>query len=241
MFWFLPRLFLLSVPMIYSFDMKKLSRFLKTTEGMFVAGVALVVVLLFAYYFYARGTQPAVPIQEITVTDTDHVRGAQSGTVTLVEFGDFQCPACAAYEPIVQQLVQDNPGVLKLVFRHFPLTQIHRNALLAAKASEAAGLQGKFWEMHDILYDKQKEWSEGLNARDFFLTYATTVGLDTKKFSDDLNNPSLEAKILAELKEGVQLGVPGTPTFFVNGKMIESPGSVEAFNKIIKEAAKDRN
>lgn len=218
--------------------MKKLSRFLKTTEGRFVSGVLLVIALLFAYYFYVTSTKTNMPPIDITVTETDHVRGALDGKVTLVEFGDFQCPACGAYEPLVRQVEKDNADILKVVFRHFPLIQIHKNALIAAKASEAAGLQGKFWEMHDILYDKQTEWSEGLNARDFILIYATTIGLDTKKFTQDLDSKAIEDKILAEYKEGVNLGVQGTPTFFVNGVKIKSPQSPEAFNEIIKQAAK---
>ncbi len=217
--------------------MKKLSDFLARPEGKFVAVIVGIIVLLFAYYFYAINTGKVVT-PEVIVSDTDHVRGAQAGTVTLVEFGDFQCPACGAYEPLVRKVTADNAGILKVVFRHFPLTQIHQNALLAAKASEAAGLQGKFWEMHDILYDKQPEWSGALNARDAFIAYATILKLDTKKFEADLNSASVEAKIMAEYQEGAKLGVMGTPTFFVNGKMISNPQSVEEFDKVIKSAAK---
>jgi protein-disulfide isomerase len=218
--------------------MKKLSRFVKTTEGKFITGVVALIVVLFAYYFYAMKTETNTPATEISISDTDHIRGALDGKVTLVEFGDFQCPACGAYEPLIRKVTEDNANVLKVVFRHFPLTQIHKNALIAAKASEAAGIQGKFWEMHDILYEKQAEWSEGINARDFILIYATTIGLDTKKFTEDLNNKSIEDKILAEYKEGVKLGVQGTPTFFLNGKKIANPGTLEEFNKLIQDAAK---
>ncbi|MFA6608789.1 MAG: thioredoxin domain-containing protein [Candidatus Paceibacterota bacterium] len=217
--------------------MKKLSHFIKKPEGKFIAGLILVIVVLFAYYFYAMRTYTPVQVEDLKVSETDHVRGALDGSVTLVEFGDFQCPACSAYEPFVQQLVKDNSKILKVVFRHFPLTQIHQNALLAAKASEAASLQGKFWEMHDIIYAKQNEWSEALNARDIFSVYATTIGLDTKKFSKDLNSKEIEDKILAEYSEGIKLGVMGTPTFFINGKMIENPQSIEAFDRLIKDAA----
>ncbi len=219
--------------------MKKLSHFLGTVEGKFVAGVLVIIIALLGYYFYAIKTgSTTTKTPDIVITETDHVRGAQDGKVTLVEFGDFQCPACGAYEPLVRQITKDNPTILKVVFRHFPLTQLHMNALLAAKASEAAGLQGKFWEMHDIIYDKQKEWSSALNGRDYFLGYATTIGLDTKKFLEDLNASAIEDKISAEYKEGTNLGVQGTPTFFVNGKKIDNPQSLEAFDQIIKDAAK---
>lgn len=218
--------------------MKKLHHHLKSTEGKFVLGFVAVIVLLFAYYFYAVPSKTDSKVEEITISKTDHIRGAQDGKVTLVEFADFQCPACAAYEPLVRQVTADNKTVLKVVFKHFPLTQIHQNALLAARAAEAAGLQGKFWEMHDLLYDKQKDWSTGLNARDFIMTYAKTLNLNVTKFSEDLNSKAIEDKILAEYKEGTNLGVQGTPTFFLNGKKIDNPSSLEEFNKLIlKEVA----
>lgn len=220
--------------------MKKMSHFfLKTTEGKFLGSVGLIIMLLLGYYFYASSTTPGITTTEpVVIKQTDHVKGAKDGKVTLVEFGDFQCPACGAFEPIVRQVMADNKDTLKFSFRHFPLTQIHKNALLAAKASEAAGLQGKFWEMHDILYDKQEEWGEALNAREFIMVYATTLKLDTKKFSADLESKALEDKILAEFKEGVKLGVQGTPTFFINGKKVEdNPRNLADFNKMIKEAA----
>jgi protein-disulfide isomerase len=218
--------------------MKKLSQYLRTGQGKFIAGLVLLIVLSFGYYFYALSKGQVTPVGVVTVSESDNIRGALDGKVTLVEFGDLQCPACGAYEPLVRKLLADNPTTLKFVFKHFPLTQIHQNALLAAKASEAAALQGKFWEMHDILYDNQKDWGSSLNARDFFLTYATTIGLDTTKFTTDLNNKDIEAKILAEYQEGSRLGVQGTPTFFLNGKKIESPQTQEAFDALIKEAAK---
>lgn len=217
--------------------MKKMSHFFKTTQGQFVGSLGIIIVLLFAYYFYATTTNPTIVAPtEITITDTDHVRGAKDGVVTLVEFADFQCPACAAWGPMVQQVLNDNKDTLKVVFRNFPLTQIHRNALPAAKAAEAAALQGKFWEMHDILYQKQDEWSGVPNTKNLFLTYATTIGLDTKKFLVDIESKAIEDKILAELKEGVRLGVQGTPSFFLNGQKLEGITNLASFNKAIKDA-----
>lgn len=218
--------------------MKKFQHFLKTSQGKTVGGLVFIIVALFAYYFYALSSGQVAKVQDVTVSDTDHVRGAAAGKVTMVEFGDFQCPACGAYEPLVRKVTQDNSTILKIVFRHFPLTQIHQNALLGAKAAEAAGVQGKFWEMHDKLYDNQQDWSTSLSARDLIIGYARSLGLDTVKFSNDLNSKAIEDKILAEYQEGVRLGVQGTPTFFVNGKMIQNPQSVEAFDAVIRAAAK---
>lgn len=216
--------------------MKKISSFLKTSEGKFVGVIALIIAILFGYYLYA-GPSETASTGTVELTQTDHVRGAKEGKVTLVEFGDFQCPACGAYESIVRQVLADNKDTVKFSFRHFPLMQIHQNALLAAKASEAAALQGKFWEMHDILYDKQTEWSGAPGAKELFKTYANTLDLDITKFSKDMDSAEVEAKILAELKEGTQLGIQGTPTFFVNGKKIDNPGNLANFNKLIQEAA----
>ena len=215
-----------------------MSHFFKTTQGQFLGSIGIIIVLLFAYYFYAMSSSPvANSTPDIVITQSDHVRGAKDGKLTLVEFGDFQCPACGAWEPMVRQVLADNKDTLKMSYRHFPLTQIHRNALISAKASEAASLQGKFWEMHDILYDKQDEWSNSLNARDFMFTYATTLGLNATKFKTDLDSKAVEEKILAELKEGTRLGVQGTPTFFLNGKKLENVTDLASFNKAIKEAS----
>jgi protein-disulfide isomerase len=223
--------------------MKNLQHFLKTPQGKIVAGILGIIALLFVYYFSKMSSMPNTA-KEITVTEGDHVRGAKGAQVTLVEFGDFQCPACGAYEPLVRKALADNKDTLQVVFKHFPLTQIHHNALLAAKAAEAASVQGKFWEMHDILYDKQKEWGEALNARDFIVSYANTIGLDAKKFLDDLANKDLEAKIIAETKEGINFGVQGTPTFFLNGTLLDTSNlrSAEAFGALIRaEVEKSKN
>lgn len=215
-----------------------MSHFFTTTQGQFFGSLGLIIVLLFGYYFYSMSTTPtSVATSDVTVTSTDHVRGAKDGKVTLVEFADFQCPACSVWSPMVSQVLNDNKDVLKVVYRNFPLVQIHRNALPAAKAAEAAALQGKFWEMHDLLYQKQEEWANTLNSRDYFLTYATTLRLDTQKFLKDMDSPAIEAKILAELKEGTRLEVQGTPTFFLNGKKLEGVTNLASFNKAIKDAA----
>ncbi len=216
--------------------MKNVRHFATTLQGQFIIALAVCVIALLGYYAYAMKNQANTPQEVVTVSETDHVRGAAGAKVTLVEFGDFQCPACGAYEPIVQQVLADNKDTVQIVFKHFPLVQIHQNALLAAKASEAAAVQGKFWEMHDMLYAKQQDWSGALNARDMMIGYATELSLDATQFANDMARKDIEEKIVAEFKEGARLGVQGTPTFFLNGTMIKNPGSVEAFNEVIKNA-----
>lgn len=207
-----------------------------TTNNFLIIFAVLIIVLLGYYVFGTESTSKNEPV-EVTVSLNDHIRANKDATVTLVEFGDFQCPACAAYEGIVQKVVADNAQDIRFVFRHFPLTAIHQNALLASKYAEAAAIQGKFWEMHDVLYDKQQDWSASLGAKALFEGYAKTLGLDVVKLSSDAMSKEVESKILAQYKEGVRLGVQGTPTFFINGQKLESnPRSVEEFTKLIKDA-----
>lgn len=162
------------------------------------------------------------------------VRGNKNARVTLVEFGDFQCPACGFREPMVQQTMKDFNGKIKLLYKHFPLTTIHKNAYPAARAAEAAGKQGKFWEMHDLLFARQKDWAGITDAKAKFIQYAQELKLDTEKFKKDFDASDIEKKINSEQDEGIQLGVKGTPTFFLDGKLIEAPATYEDLKKSIE-------
>ncbi len=169
------------------------------------------------------------------------VMGNKDSKVTLVEYGDLQCPSCKAYHPILKTLAADYKDKFKFMFKHFPLEGGHANALLAARAAEAAGVQNKFFEFHDMLFEHQEEWS-GLSAVDAeakFVGYAETLELDLDRFNEDLDNSDLLKKIKAQQAEGINIGVNGTPTFFLNGKRIESPKSLEDFKKLIDEANKN--
>jgi protein-disulfide isomerase len=213
-------------------------RFFKSTNNIILSVLALILVGLLGYYFImVRTTTPDGTSGEATLTirDQDYIRGNAQAAVTLVEFGDFQCPACGGYEPLVRAVVAKHAQNVRFVFKNFPLTQIHQNALIAAKYAEAAGMQGKFWEMHDILYDKQKEWSGALNAKELFVGYAASIsGLDTTKLVSDAALSVVEDKIVADYKEGTRLGVQGTPTFFINGvKVSSNPSTEEAFSALL--------
>ena len=167
--------------------------------------------------------------------ESDWVRGAavKDSKVVLTEYGDFQCPACGAYYPLVKQLEKDFPN-LTLVFRHFPLPQ-HGNAWPAAQAAEAAGAQGKFWEMHDMLYENQDFWSGEKNAQSIFQTYAQKLGLNIDKFKADFDSSKAKNKIEPDLQGGTTQ-INGTPTFFLNNQKIENPQSYEQFKSIIQQA-----
>lgn len=178
---------------------------------------------------------------QVTLSDSGWIRGAENAEVTLTEFGDFQCPACKAYYPMVQGILSSyKDKSFRLMFKHFPLTQAHKNAIPASMAAEAAGAQGRFFEMHDILYEKQDEWAQlpSVEAQEKFISYAKELVLDLDKFKKDLGNKELEAKIRANQDEGINNGVSGTPTFFLNGKIIQNPKSVDDFKKLIDQELK---
>ncbi|HEY2003508.1 MAG TPA: thioredoxin domain-containing protein [Candidatus Saccharimonadia bacterium] len=155
------------------------------------------------------------------IRDNSHKTG--SGSVQLVEFGDYQCPACGAAYPNVKQLMKDYNGKVTLYFRNFPLTQIHQNAMLGAEAAEAAGDQGKYWEMHDKLYENQKDWGElnGTDAESKIVGYAKDLGLDTDKFKKAIDDEQFKQVIAQDMADGNALGINATPTFYLNGTQLQ--------------------
>ena len=169
-------------------------------------------------------------------TPTNHVIGGGKSGVTLVEYGDFECPACGSYYPIVEQVKEKYKDQIVFQFRNLPLLQIHPNAFAAARAAEAADKQGKFWEMYNLLYQNQKSWSSDNNAVAVFEQYATQLGLDLQKFKADAASPEVNDIINADISEFKKTGSSmSTPTFFLDGKYIK-PGSLEEFSKLIDEA-----
>ncbi len=178
----------------------------------------------------------------VILSSVGYERGEKNAKVTLVEFGDLQCPACKAYEPIVEKTLSDFKGRVKLVYKHFPLTSVHPNALLAAKVSVAAGNQGKFWEMHDWLYENQEQWAglTGADAKSKMLEEAKKLKLEMDKLNKDINDKKTEDLISSTQTEGIDLGVASTPTFYVNNKKMDpQPSDYDAFKKVIETAIKD--
>lgn len=165
---------------------------------------------------------------------TSYTKGSNTAKVKIVEYGDFQCPACAAMAPIAADLLAKYPNDIELTFKHFPLTQIHPRALLAAKAAEAAGKQGKFFEMHDKLFVGQSTWSSNSKAEEIFIGYATELGLNIDTFKSDLKDAAIAAKIRSNQAEGMKAGVQGTPTFFVDGLKVENPAFVTTVEAALK-------
>ncbi|HEX8176489.1 MAG TPA: thioredoxin domain-containing protein [Pyrinomonadaceae bacterium] len=147
-------------------------------------------------------------------------KGKENAPVTIEEFGDLQCPPCAAMHPELQKIEKEYGERVRIIFRHFPLTQMHPYALEAAQAVEAAGLQGKFWEMHDWMYVQQEKWAQAPNARQMFLQQAQNLGLNVEKFRQDMNSAEVKQRIILDYNRGASLGVTGTPTLFIDGKQV---------------------
>ena len=167
---------------------------------------------------------------------TNHIYSQGSTGVTLVEYGDFQCPACATFEPTVAQVREKYKDKITFQFRHLPLLQIHKNAFAAARAAEAASMQGKFWEMHDALYAGQPSWESTDSPQTFFESYAKQIGLDVNKFKTDAASSAVNDTINADLAAFDATGESkGTPTFLLDGKKITVDNTVDAFSKLIDE------
>ncbi len=154
-------------------------------------------------------------------TLTQHTEGQGQSHVTLVEYGDYQCPFCGEFYPVVKQVQAEFSQQIFFQFRNFPLTNLHQNAFAGARAAEAAAMQNKFWQMHDLLYESQQQWSSASDATTFFNQYAQQLGLNLTKFKADYGSSKVNDLINADTAEGNKLKVSGTPTFFLDGKQIQ--------------------
>jgi len=153
----------------------------------------------------------------------DHVTGSDAKKVLFIEYGDYQCPSCGGAYPHLNTILEEYGEDITFVFRNFPLTSMHPNARAAAAVAEAAGLQGKYWEMHDMLYKKQNDWS-GLDASQrtsVFNGYASSLGLDMAKFETDIASKNVNQKISFDLALGKSVDTSATPTFFLNGEKLD--------------------
>lgn len=157
--------------------------------------------------------------------------------VILVEYSDFQCPACGSYSPLVNELMANYKDKILYVYRNFPLPQ-HKNAMIAAQAAYAAGLGGKFWQMQEKIFSTQKEWSESNSAEETFTGFAKDLGLDMEKFKADLNSEETIKIIQRQLEGGQNIGVNSTPTFFLNNKKLQNPKSYSEFKQLVEEKLK---
>lgn len=158
----------------------------------------------------------------------DQIYGNEKATITLIEYGDFQCPSCGAAHPGLKQVKEEFKSDVRFVFRHFPLTSIHPNALVASAAAQAAADQGKFWQMHDVLFEKQNEWSNlSVDKRtEAFQQYAQSLQLDVNKFNAAMESDNISRYISYQREVGSKAGVNATPTFFLNGEKLDSSSEI---------------
>jgi protein-disulfide isomerase len=190
------------------------------------------VIVIFGGVLLFKGGDANAP-SNANAKATNHLIGNGKTGVVLIEYGDYQCPFCGQYYPLVKQVQQKYNDQITFQFRNLPLLQIHQNAFAGARAAEAASLQGKFWQMHDALYENQNAWSNSPKALTIFEDYAKQLGMDTNKFKKDFSssavNDSINADILAFDNTKQE---KSTPTFFLDGKKIK-PTSVDEFSKLI--------
>jgi len=182
----------------------------------------------------ASETGPAITVDAIS--PEDWVKGNREAKVVLIEYGDFQCPACAFYYPVLKKLSEEFGDKLAIVYRHFPLTSIHPNAKSAAFAAEAGGKQGKFWEMHNLIFENQSEWKDKRKPDEIFINYAQRLNLNIDQFKTDLASKEIRQKVENAYQNAVRLGLNSTPTFFLNGKKITNPRNYEEFKNLILQA-----
>lgn len=207
--------------------------------GLWLGVIGGVILILLGLMYLVRnmpGPDTSVKIPEVTADDWQE--GAGNLPVTLVEYSDFQCPACALYYPLVKRVKTDFASTTRFVYRHFPLPQ-HVHAKTAAYAAEAAGLQGKFFEMHDVLFEKQKEWENDADPTQKFVSYAETIGLDIARFNTDRTSDAVKKKVDEAESRARTIGIPATPTFFVNGKQVANPNGYDEFKALLDAALKN--
>ncbi|MBI2009841.1 MAG: thioredoxin domain-containing protein [Candidatus Chisholmbacteria bacterium] len=219
----------------------------KVVVGIVLA--SLVLLVAGAFLFQRQGEQvkgeatavadPERLVREddYTITATASAEATESGEtrerVQVVEFADFQCPACKAAYPPVKQMLETYGDEVTFVFRHFPLRTTHKNAFVAALAAEAAGAQGKFWEMNDVLFERQKEWEDSGDPVSQFADYAAEIELDVTAFRQSVEIEQFADRIDQDVQDGFALGVNSTPTFFVNGKKVTGALTTAQWQQLI--------
>lgn len=220
-------------------------------KGLWIGIIITAVLIGLGVYFFSKPTNssqsdsapissnilvPEGDYQTSGISNGAYLPASPSAKLTVVEFGDYECPACGLYQPLVKKLLTDFAGQVNFVFRNFPLSQ-HANAQISAQAVEAAGLQGKFWEMHDKVYESQKEWADLSDPKDTFIGYATGLGLDTEKYKTDIESADIKKKIQSDYSDGTLIKLNATPTFYLNGKKIETlPSSYDGLKKLVSDA-----
>ncbi|HEY1644782.1 MAG TPA: thioredoxin domain-containing protein [Candidatus Saccharimonadales bacterium] len=212
------------------------------TKKFWIAIAVIVVILVGVFAFSASGNNN----DNSKLTPTEHIEGEGKDGVTLVEYGDYECPYCGEYYSTVKQVVATYNTQITFQFRNFPLTSIHPNAFAGARAAEAAGLMGQFWQMHDLLYQENQiyydsnesnpTWIGQSNPEPVFEQYAKSLGLNVTKFEQLYASDQVNNLVVADENAGNSLGIDATPTFYLDGKQVEVDNTPAAFEKLINAA-----
>ncbi len=201
-----------------------------------VIAVVIVVILIVRMEHSIGGQTAQTPAQILTVRADDHVKGDHDNpAITIIEYSDFQCPACATAYTYFTDIDTVFPKDVRFVYRHFPLTLIHKNATAAARAAEAAAVQGQFRAMHDRLFTTQDQWSDKLDAEEIFANYAEELGMDRAQFIADYKSDAVKERVKRDARDARALKLSGTPTIFINGQQARLPRTKEAFYAALRE------
>lgn len=200
-------------------------------------GVTAALIIGIAFVFSKNTTSQQEPVDQAQLlTDVPHVRGKQDAVVTIVEFSDFQCPACRATETVINKALAQYPDQVRLVYRHFPLNSIHSNAQLAAQAAEVAAEDGQFWEYHDLLFEHQLTWSQLENKEKYIeqlANYAEELGIDKASFLERIESDHIKSLVTEDIAAGGKLNIQATPTLYVNGQPSPASQLIQIVESII--------
>lgn len=223
--------------------------FLQKNKTFLIIGLITLVIFIGGTFLFSKGggtnvstkvvnSSLLVPQNAIITSgfaNGDYLPASTSASTTFVEFGDYECPACGLYSPLIKQLLTEFAGKINYVFRNYPLAQ-HKNAQISSYAVEAAGLQGKYWQMHERVYATQADWSNLSDPTSVFTSYVKDLNLDVNKFSTDINSSVLKDKVQNDLNDGITVGITETPTFYLNGQKITLTGSYDQLKGLVQSA-----
>jgi protein-disulfide isomerase len=214
----------------------------------FIIGIIATTILIVGGVFLMTKSNPQSPKKEVVSSDIlikkdsyitsgiengNHLSASASASATLVEFGDYECPACSVYSPLIKKLLTDFSGKINFVFRNYPLSQ-HKNAQISSQVVEAAGIQGKYWQMHDKLFETQTDWVNSTDPISVFIGYAKELNLDIKKLEKDMSSDAIKNIIQNDTSDGNTVKLTETPTFYLNGVKIDGlTGGYEQFKEKI--------
>ena len=194
------------------------------SKTFWIVVAAVVIALVGLFVVTNEPSEPRESVDEpLEITDEDHAIGDDNAQIELVTYSDFQCPSCAAADPIVKDLIDEYGDDIQFIYRHFHVVQPQTTSHLASRAAVAAENQDAFWEMHDLLFERQDQWAQNADAPNIINDYADELGLDMEQFEADIEDADTENRVERDLDISQQLGLFSTPTFFLNGEQVEQP------------------